>query len=85
MLPIVWLETWLVCAARTVPTASSQSGTVVFCATITETLLTVSGGSGSLRGVRCEQPASTPPRTGNQNERDCDRIVPAIHGVTTGD
>ena len=59
MLPITWLETWLVCAARTVPTASSQSGTVVSCTAITEMLLNVSGAAVAARRSFV-QPANTP-------------------------
>ena len=84
MLPIIWLETWLVCAARTVPTASSQSGTVVFCATITETLLTVSGAAGSAR-CSLEHPDNPPLKTAIKTRSHCDCMVLATHGVTTGD
>ena len=65
MFPIVWLATCVVCAARTVPTASSQSGTVSLCATITETLLTVSGATG-VTGLLLEHPNNPPPQAGNQ-------------------
>ena len=43
MFAIIWPASWLVCAARSVPTASTRSGTFAGCTDNTDTLLTVSG------------------------------------------
>ena len=55
MFPIIWLEASLVWAARTVPTASSKSGTLACCTASTAMFRTASG-DGVVRVCSLEQP-----------------------------
>ena len=68
MFPIIWLAASLVWAARTVPTASSKSGTLACCTASTGMFRTVSG-DGAVRVCSLEQPARLTHREQHQKAK----------------
>ena len=68
MFPIIWLASSLVWAARTVPTASSKSGTFACCTASTGMFRTVSGDA-ARAGLLVEQPTKADNREQHQEPR----------------
>ena len=83
MFPIIWLAASLVWAARTVPTASSKSGTLACCTASTGMFRTVSG-DGAVRVCSLEQPARLTTASSTKKRKSGSGIH-TIHGITTGD